>query len=117
MDDDLSFEYGEETDANCGCGAILMGEMWYFGGAYNMRQVYLFKLFRFLIIIMVHYVKNDMEYLIYYIFKVSKIEGCKLVRQKNLDFDFQHGSCNSFIEPTSRILLCFSQNDPKVCHT
>ena len=39
MDDDLSFEYGEGTDAYCGCGATLMGEMWYFGGRSNTRQV------------------------------------------------------------------------------
>ena len=40
MDDDLIFEYGEGTDAYGGCGATLMGEMWYFGGVGSyMRQV------------------------------------------------------------------------------
>ena len=39
VDDDLRFEYGEETDAHFGCGATLMGEMWYFGGYNNKRQV------------------------------------------------------------------------------
>ena len=28
----MNFEYGDSTDAQGGCGAILMGEMWYFGG-------------------------------------------------------------------------------------
>ena len=39
MDDDLSFEHGEGADAYEGCGATLMGEMWYLGGRSNMRQV------------------------------------------------------------------------------
>ena len=42
VDDDLSFEYGEGTDADRGCGATLMGEMWYFGGFRNTRQVSLY---------------------------------------------------------------------------
>ena len=33
MDDDLDFEYGEGVYTEEGCGAILMGEMWYFGGS------------------------------------------------------------------------------------
>ena len=53
--------------------------------------------------------------------QLSKIEGCKLVRQGDLSFDFGYGSCNSFLEPTQRILLCFSRygngNPYKVCHT
>ena len=28
----MIFEYGEGTDVVQGCGATLMGEMWYFGG-------------------------------------------------------------------------------------
>ena len=32
MDDDLIFEYGEDTEVMGGCGATLLGEMWYFGG-------------------------------------------------------------------------------------
>ena len=39
VDDDLSFEYGVGTDVNGGCGATLMGEMWYFGGYYAQTQV------------------------------------------------------------------------------
>ena len=32
MANDLSFEYGENTAAAYGCGAVLNGEMWVFGG-------------------------------------------------------------------------------------
>ena len=40
MNDDLIFEYGEGADARSGCGATLMGEMWYFGGGGSqIRQV------------------------------------------------------------------------------
>jgi len=49
--------------------------------------------------------------------QMSKIEGCKLVRQGDLSFDFIDGSCNTFLEPTPRILLCFGSDGFKVCHT
>ena len=40
-DDDLSFEYNSNTAASIGCGALLNGEMWYFGGQGNgARQVW-----------------------------------------------------------------------------
>ena len=43
---DLNFEYGEGTDVNGGCGALLRNIFWYFGGdswgSYN-RQVKLIK--------------------------------------------------------------------------
>ena len=35
----MKFEYGQGTDAVAGCGATLFGEMWYFGGVLNKRQV------------------------------------------------------------------------------
>ena len=35
----MKFEYGQGTDAYAGCGAVLMGKMWYFGGGRNKRQV------------------------------------------------------------------------------
>ena len=38
VDDDLMFEYGEGTDTYQGCGATLMGEMWYFGGYYTSQR-------------------------------------------------------------------------------
>ena len=55
-------------------------------------------------------------------FQVSKIESCTFVRQigRDLSFDFQMGSCNTFLQPTPRILLCFSDSGNgtpwKVCH-
>ena len=56
-----------------------------------------------------------------YFIQVSKIEGCKLVRQGDLSFDFDIGSCNTFIEPVPRILLCFTylntNEGTKTCHT
>ena len=36
VDSDLNFEYGENAAARGGCGATLMGEMWYFGGDRNV---------------------------------------------------------------------------------
>ena len=40
FNDDLDFKYGEGTTVHSGCGAMLVGDFWYFGGDYpNMRQV------------------------------------------------------------------------------
>ena len=39
VNDDLDFEYINGADVNVGCGAVLMGEYWYFGGEANPRQV------------------------------------------------------------------------------
>ena len=51
------------------------------------------------------------------LFKVSKVIGCQMVRQKDMDFTFNHGSCNAFLEPTPKILLCFDENNERECHT
>ena len=32
VNEDLNFEYGEETDVRYGCGALLRNVFWYFGG-------------------------------------------------------------------------------------
>ena len=32
MANDLSFEYGGNTDVKYGCGTVFNGEMWVFGG-------------------------------------------------------------------------------------
>ena len=45
----MIFEYGEGADAYGGCGATLMGEMWYFGGWLNYQErqvsiVYIYKI-------------------------------------------------------------------------
>ena len=40
VNDDIDFEYGEETDAFYGCGTTLFGQFWYFGGSEStLRQV------------------------------------------------------------------------------
>ena len=49
--------------------------------------------------------------------KVSVIENCRMARIGDLPFDYEYGSCNTFLEPNPRVLLCFDRNDPKVCHT
>ena len=45
VNEDLNFEYGEETDVDGGCGALLRNVFWYFGGGYTStkRQVKLLK--------------------------------------------------------------------------
>lgn len=46
--------------------------------------------------------------------KVYKIKGCKFSRQKDLDFDFVFGACNTF---GSKVLLCFgTAEEGKTCH-
>ena len=49
--------------------------------------------------------------------KVSKIDGCQLVRQADMEFDFYIGSCQSFDQPTPKILLCFDYSHTSECHT
>ena len=51
------------------------------------------------------------------IFKASRIEGCKLIRQNDLEFDFYYGSCNTFQSPTESVLLCFDYDHPQTCFT
>ena len=60
------------------------------------------------ILLLFHYrhVSTIYQYL-YVQFQLSKIVGCEMVRQNDLTFDFELGSCNSFIQPKPRILLCF----------
>ena len=78
-----------------------MDQFWYFGGSVsaNNRQVNSFHIFFY-----------EMTF-----FKVSKISGCQLVRQNDMSFNFDQGSCNSFARPTPKILLCFGSGTD--CHT
>jgi len=40
VNEDLDFEYGEETEVSNGCGTLLRNVFWYFGGlGSNRRQV------------------------------------------------------------------------------
>ena len=54
---------------------------------------------------------------IFICFQVSKIVGCKMERQTELNFDFKEGACSTFNEPDSMILLCFDWDNNKECHT
>ena len=51
------------------------------------------------------------------ILKASKIIGCRLERQSDLSFEFTYGTCNTFVQPTPRVLLCFPYTDANLCHT
>ena len=48
---------------------------------------------------------------------VSKIVGCQLLRQPDMAFDLSYHSCNTFAEPTSKILLCLDDSNAKDYHT
>ena len=53
INEDLTFEYGENTQANYGCAATLKNEFWYFGGYSSFkRQV---KLTKYLLYIYLFY--------------------------------------------------------------
>ena len=46
--------------------------------------------------------------------KVYKIEECEFSPQKDLDFEFVSGACNTF---GSKVLLCFgTEEEGKTCH-
>ena len=49
VNDDLDFEYGEDTETRRGCGATLFGQFWYFGGYQYKRQVYQMFALKFLL--------------------------------------------------------------------
>ena len=51
------------------------------------------------------------------LFQASKIVGCKLERQTDLNFDFQSGACNTFNQPDQNVLLCFDRDNGSQCHT
>ena len=38
VNEDLNFEYGEETGAHGGCGALLRNVLWYFGGLGSYKR-------------------------------------------------------------------------------
>ena len=49
-------------------------------------------------------------------FKMSKIEGCSMIRQEDLPFDFDRGACNVFNQPQPNVLLCFEYTQKQQCH-
>ena len=91
------------TLASRGCGATLNGEFWYFGFG---RKVSLSS--------------KNINYSLPQLlssFKVSKIVGCQLARQPDMAFDLTLPACNTFLEPTPRVLLCFPLSDVKACRS
>ena len=85
MNENLNLEYAiddfgrpDRGIQRGGCSAVFMGEMMYFGGTPNWRQY-------------------------------SIIRGCQVERQfSEMPFDYFRGACNSFMEPTPKVLLCFN---------
>ena len=39
-----------------------------------------------------------------------------MVKQYDLPFNFDRGSCNTFEMPEEKVLMCFSQDSSKSCH-
>ena len=120
MNDDLDFEIGNDNTIESGCGAILMGQMMYFGGVTNKKQVC------FPIVYFWHHEMLRESYgvglfLILERFsnflKVLKLEGCEMKRQADLTFNVDAPACNSFGGSIPKILICFSYYTTKVCHT
>ena len=103
MNEYLNIEYGDGTDARYGCGATLHNVFWYFGGYYGYQRQVKFQKHLFDIYLL--------------IFQASKIVGCKLERQTDLDFDFYGGACNTFDKPDQKVLLCFARSNNRQCHT
>ena len=106
INENLSFEYGNGTTAVDGCGATLNGEFWYFGGSRNNKNVSL----------------SLTDVRIYNLFltffqTVSKIVGCQLEKQSDMDFNLTYPACNTFLEPTPKVLLCFHYWDDQACHS
>ena len=102
VNDDLDFQYEEGATAALGCGATLMGEFWYFGDG---KKVSTFPLY-------------CIAWSSGYNFQVSKINGCKLVRQPDLTFGVNYPSCNTFSEPQQKVLICFgSESTYRICHS
>ena len=60
---------------------------------------------------------NEYLYTTYTPFQVSKVEDCKLTKQADLPFNLELGSCNTFIEPNPKILLCFDYYEKQSCYT
>ena len=59
---------------------------------------------------------------IFFIFQVSKIVGCVLEKIGQLPFTLVSGACNTFLNPTPIVLLCFDSHEygasgANACHT
>ena len=48
--------------------------------------------------------------------RVSKIVGCRLVKQGSMPITANYPSCNTFLQPTPKVLICFGFS-AQICHT
>ena len=102
VDDRTVFKFETGTEVYASCAATLNDEFWVIGGYNRRRQVILKNLS----------VIETCNFRI--LFQLSKIQDCKLTKVGRLDFDYVYGGCNTF---SFGILLCFSDNSPRTCHS
>ena len=87
MNENVNLEYARDDYGRLergiqegGCSAVFMGQMMYFGGTPNTKQ-----------------------------YSIIRDKWCNVERQlTEMPFDYFRGACNSFMEPTPKVLLCFS---------
>ena len=98
----MEFNYGTGTFSHGGCGVTLRGQFWYLGGfdSQSKRQVNL---------------KSNICNNRFLLFQASKVVACQMIRQLELSFDFDRGSCNTFNVPDEKVLMCFSSASRKRC--
>ena len=80
------FTFGQNTGAKTSCGLTWRNDFYVYGGYSNTLR------------------------------QISKVNGCRLERISNLDFDFNYGGCA--VDFNDRIYLCFnyeSSSDYKKC--
>ena len=61
--------------------------------------------------------ENIYKIYLFVLYQASKIVGCRLERQTDLNFDFYVGACNTFNQSEPKILLCFDWSNTRECHT
>ena len=54
--------------------------------------------------------------------KMAKLDGCKLTRMPDLNFNFEGGACNNFKKTTDNgtqdvVYLCFGDSKAQKCRT
>ena len=105
MNPNLNFNYLNGASAKKGCGVTFLGDFWYFGDENKVSLIMVVSSLNFGLNVKLSSLK------------ASKVVGCDLVRQTDLAFQFNHGSCNAFNEPVPKVLLCFDEDENRLCHT
>ena len=102
--DNFEFGFGPQTEVWESCSVIINNTMVVFGGANHETQVFELKIL----------VKN---------FQISRVEGCRLVRQGDLPFNLKNGACTRYDiyngpgnDNDRRVMLCFDRTDGKRCY-